>query len=91
MEENWLVTWPFLRVSIYQAFEVENFNLKKLTRKESISNYDFQGKLQPALPWKPGKTKLNQALNFTFRFPKRGKSGSTVVYQAYQAFNQTVT
>ena len=91
MEENCVVTWPFLRVSIYQTFEVENFNLKKLTRKESISNYDFQGKLQPALPWKPGKTRLNQALNFTFRFPKRGKSGSTVVYQAYQAFNQTVT
>ena len=45
MEENWVVTWPFLRVFIYQAFEVENFNLKKLTRKESISNYDFHGKL----------------------------------------------
>ena len=35
---------------------------------------------------KPG---LNQAFNFNFRFPKRGKTGSTMVYQAYQAFNQT--
>ena len=89
MEENWVVTWPFPRVSIYQAFEVENFNLKKLTRKESISNDDFHGKLQQGLPWKPCKTRLNQALNFTFRFPVRGQSGSTVVYQAYQTFNQT--
>ena len=69
-------------MSIYQAFEVENFNLIKLTRKESISN-DFHGKLQPSL--KPGKTRLNQAFNFTFCFPKRGKSGSTVVYQATSA------
>ena len=35
---------------------------------------------------KPG---LNQAFNFNFRFPKRGKTGSTMVYQAYQGFNQT--
>ena len=26
MKENWVVTWTFPRVSIYQAFEVENFN-----------------------------------------------------------------
>ena len=72
MEENCVVTWPFLRVSIYQTFEVENFNLKKLTRKESISNYDFQCNLQPGFPWNPGKTRLNQAIKFYFSFCKEG-------------------
>ena len=60
-----------------------------LPERKAFSNYDSHGKLKSGLPWKPGKARLNQALNFTFRFPKGGKTGSTMFYQAYQAFNQT--
>ena len=35
MKENWVVTWPFVRVSIYQTFEVENFNQAYQKEKRS--------------------------------------------------------
>ena len=59
----------------YQTFVV-NYNLAIIQDNKEILG----------LPWKPGKTRLSVLVDSC---QKPGKSGSTRVYQAHQAFNQT--
>ena len=65
------------------------FQPQKLTRKESISNYDFHANFNQAYLESLVKPGLTRVSVFTFRFPERGKTGLTMIYQADQAFNQT--